>query len=278
MTGHPRHRRADDESIKIVEGSIYDHPKYYDLVFGADVAAESKFIAAAFDRYAKCRRKAIGDRRLFEPACGTGRLLWRLHQAGESVRGLDLNASAVEFCNDRFLRRGLDPVAFVADMSDFHLRPPSELSFNTINSFRHLLSAESAAGHLRSMANATTKGGLYLLGVHLTPTQVDGSDGESWSARRGHLAVNTHMWCLDRNRRTRIERFAIDFDVHTPKGSFRIRDVLVLRSYTCDQMQSLIDDVPQWELVATHDFAYHIDEIADVDATTEDVVYVLRKR
>ena len=278
MTRHGRHRRDDDDTIEIVEGSIYDFPKYYDLVFGADVAAESKFIAAACDRYAKCRRKKTGERRLFEPACGTGRLLWRLHRAGESVRGLDLNSAAVEFCNQRFTRRGLDPVAFVADMSDFQLRPPSEVSFNTINSFRHLLSAEAAEGHLRAMAKATTRGGLYLLGVHLTPTQVDGSDGESWSARRGHLAVNTHMWCLDREPSTRIERFAIDFDVHTPKRSFRIRDVLVLRSYTCDQMQTLIDDVPDWECVATHDFAYHIDETVEVDATTEDVVYVLRKR
>ena len=56
-----------------VEGSIYDFPKYYDLLFGSDVAAEFRFLKACFAKHSKCEVK-----RIFEPACGTGRLLIKL--------------------------------------------------------------------------------------------------------------------------------------------------------------------------------------------------------
>ena len=168
--------------------SIYDHPKYYDLVFGADCAAETKFILGCAERYLS--RPA---ERFFEPACGTGRLLYSLARRGHDVDGLDLNAKAIEFCNARFARHEMPYRAFVADMSDFRVKRKSDIAFNTINSFRHLPSEATARGHLESMAHAVRVGGLYLLGVHLTPTDAPPSDGESWSARRGHLAVNTHM-------------------------------------------------------------------------------------
>lgn len=259
-------------SIETVNESIYDHPKYYDLVFGADCAAEVKFILACGQKY---MQRAPG--RMFEPACGTGRLLFALAKRGFDVGGLDLNPKAVEFCNARLGRHGFPKTAFVADMADFRVRRRYDIAFNTINSFRHLSSENQARQHLECVGRAVRVGGLYLLGVHLTPTEAPPSETESWSARRGHLAINTHMWTRKRDRRRRVERFGIRFDVHSPTRSFRIVDELVLRSYTPTQMNRLIGASGQWETVATYDFAYDIGDPIDVDATTEDVVYVLRR-
>ncbi len=252
--------------------SIYDHPKYYDLVFGADCAAEVKFILGCGEKF--LRRE---PRRLFEPACGTGRLLYALAKRGFEVGGLDLNPKAVEFCNARFRRHQRDEVAFVADMSDFRVPRRHDIAFNTINSFRHLDRESAARDHLVCMGEAVRVGGLYLLGIHLTPTKVPPSETESWSARRGHLAINTHMWTTMRDSSKRVERFGIRFDVHTPSRSFRINDELVLRSYTPAQMNRLIRSSGCWETLATYDFAYDIDDPIEVDAATEDVVYVLRR-
>lgn len=260
-------------TIEIVNESIYDHPKYYDLVFGADCAAEAKFIAGCGKRFMQREPK-----RLFEPACGTGRLLYALSKRGFEVGGLDLNPKAVEFCNARFRRHGLSEPAFVSDMSAFRVRRRYDVAFNTINSFRHLGCEASARSHLQCVGKAVRVGGLYLLGVHLTPTQVPPSETESWSARRGHLSINTHMWTKDRDRKRRVERFGIQFDVHSPSRSFRILDELVLRSYNPAQMNRLIQSSQCWEKVATYDFAYDLNDPIEVDATTEDVVYVLRRR
>lgn len=285
LDGHEMDDDPTQPGIRSVDESIYDHPKYYDLVFGADVAAETKFILACDQAYGSGKRGWF-----FEPACGTGRLMYALARRGVEVCGLDLNDQAVRFCNERLQRHGYAPAAIHADMCDFSSRNfagilpksrskfgPVGVAFNTINSFRHVGSEAAARRHFECLAEIVRPGGIYLLGVHLTPTTVAPSETESWSARRGHLAINTHMWTIDRNKKQRMEQFGIRFDVHTPSGSFRINDVLRLRSYTPLQMRRLIDASGKWECIATHDFSYDIDDPIEVDASTEDVVYVLRR-
>lgn len=259
--------------IETLVESIYDHPKYYDLVFGADCAAELKFILQCGQRYATGK-----VRKLFEPACGTGRLLFHLAKRGFAVDGIDLNPKAVDFCNERLARHGFKARATVADMSAFESKKKFDLAFNTINSFRHLPTEKSAQGHLELMSRCIRKGGLYLLGVHLTPTKAEPSDGESWSARRGHLAITTQMWTIERNPAKRVERYGIRFDIHNPTRSWRIDDVLALRSYTAPQMSKLISKSGMWDVVETFDFVYDVDSPISVDATSEDVVYVMRRK
>ena len=66
--------------METIEESLYDYPKYYDLLFGSDWKAEFDFLGSCFQKHAK---RPV--RRLFEPACGTGRLLVKLADAGFEV-------------------------------------------------------------------------------------------------------------------------------------------------------------------------------------------------
>jgi hypothetical protein len=52
---------------------------------------------------------------------------------------------------------------------------------------------------------------------------------------------------------------------------------LVLRSYTYKQFAALVKKVPSWTIEAAYDFSYDIDEPIEVDETTEDVVYILKR-
>ena len=268
-----RRVRYKEATLETVNESIYDHPKYYDLVFGTDCAAELKFISHVNEHFLNSKAK-----HLFEPACGTGRLLYGLAKRGFNVAGIDLNEKAVEFSNARFKRHGLKPTASVADMSDFTSPRKFDLAFNTINSFRHLTSAPLAKKHLNCMAAHAKRGSLYLIGLHLTPTATDPMDEESWAARRGHLSVLTNMWTVERNPQKRLERFGIRFDVYTPTNQFRIEDELRMRSYTDKQFAKLIRDSNDWEIAETFDFAYNINRPVEVDDSSEDVIYVLRKK
>ncbi len=259
--------------MEVIQGNIYDFPKYYDLLFGSDWKAE-------FDFFQQCFRKHAGRpvRRLFEPACGTGRLLFRFAKAGYQVGGLDLNPKAVAYCNRRFERHGLKPPAFVGDMADFRLKRKVDAAFNPINSFRELQTEEQAESHLRCVAQALAPGGLYLLGLHLTPVNTPRCQEESWSARRGQLAVISEMKSLRLDRRKRREYVHMHFDVYTPTRQFRIQTQMVFRTYTARQMEELLKKVPELEVVATYDFSYEIDEPIVVGPETEDVVFVLRRR
>jgi hypothetical protein len=53
---------------------------------------------------------------------------------------------------------------------------------------------------------------------------------------------------------------------------------MAYRTYTAGQMQSLLSRVPALEVVETYDFSYDMEDPIAIDDSTEDVVYVLRKR
>lgn len=257
----------------IINGHLYDYPKYYDLIFGSDWKAEFDFLKACFQKHAGRKIE-----RLFEPACGTGRLLIKLAQAGYQVSGNDLNPHAIEFCNARLKRNGFEASAMVGDMSDFRLRRKVDAAFNMINSFRHLPSEKTARGHFACIANCLAKGGLYVIGLHLTPTEGEAVDEESWSARRGNLAVVSRMWTKGVDMKARREDLGMTFDVYTPTSHSRIIDAMEYRTYTARQMRALLKHTPELELVETYDFAYEIDNPVKITPVTEDIIYVLRKR
>lgn len=253
--------------------NLYDYPIYYDLVFGSDWEAEFRFLQRVFKKFV-----AGKTRSLFEPACGTGRLVYRLARAGFQVNGLDLNPRAVEFCRERLKRHGLTGDIWVGDMSAFQLKKPVDAAFNTINSFRHLLTAEQAKGHLQCMARAVRPGGIYALGLHLTPTKGEPMESESWAARRGNLSITTTLTTTERDLKKRRERCRMVLDVYTPTEHSQIIDELQFRTYTARQLRDLLTLVPEFEVVETFDFRYQINRPQPIDDETEDVVLILRRR
>ncbi len=256
-----------------IAGTLYDHPQYYELIFGSDWKAEFDFLLACFERFSP---RPV--RRVFEPACGTGRLLLRLAKRGLEVAGNDLNPRAVEYCNRRFQKHGLAPPAVVGDMCDFRVSPKYDAAFNLINSFRHLPSEQHARDHLTCVANALRAGGIYLLGLHLTPSGDPICNEESWSAQRGHLAVTSYMQSLGIDRRKRKERVGFTLNVYTPTRRLRLTEEMDFRTYTAPQFRRLLADVDRFEVLETYDFSYDINHPLPVDKHSEDVVYVLRRK
>jgi len=256
-----------------IQGNLYDYPRYYDLVFGSDWKAEFQFLTKCFDKHAQ-----LQVRRVFEPACGTGRLMYRLSKAGYETSGLDLNPKAVDYCNARLKRFGFPASAFVADMTGFRLPRKVDAAFNMINSFRHLTTEKAARRHLTCVARSLRKGGLYILGLHLTPTTAPPTEEECWSARRGNLVVNTRLWTTRRDLPNREERFRMNYDVFTPTKTFRIADEIVFRTYTLPQFRRLLGKVAEFALVAAYDFTYDVDRAIPLGGDSEDVVFVLCKK
>lgn len=266
--------QPEDAAAKTID-SIYNHPKYYDLLFGSDWRAEFDFLEDCFERYT--------DRvvqRLFEPACGTGRLLIRFAQAEYVVGGNDLNAKAIDYCNDRLERYDFGRPCVVGDMSDFGLeslpnKKPADAAFNTINTFRHLPNDKSALSHLECMANVIAPGGLYIIGIHLLPTEGLRMEQEAWTSRRGNLQVNSYMWSKEIVKRQEI--LGMTLDIYTPTSHQVVEDEMQYRTYTKAQFGTLLRKSGRWEVAAVHDFAYDIDDEIEVTADTEDVVFVLRR-
>ena len=253
--------------------SLYDYPRYYDLVYGSDWKAEFDFLTGAFEKHVSGTAK-----RLLEPACGTGRLMFRLERAGFQVDGLDLSEKAVDYCNRRLKKHGFRNSAWVGDMTDFKVRKKYCAAFNTINSFRHLETHQQAHDHLKCMARAIRKGGIYILGLHLCPQVGEPIEEESWIARRGHLCVQTSMWLVERNLKQRYERFHMRYDVWTPTQHQVLEDEFNFRTYSHVQFEKqLLSGVPEFKIAAAYDFGYDLNQPIRIDRHTEDVVIILKR-
>ena len=258
---------------KIIAGDWYDYPQYFDLSFRDETAAEVSFFEQAFAKYA---HRPV--QRVLEPACGGGRLVLDMARRQYDVVGFDLNKKAVSYVKQRLKRSHLTADIFVQDMTEFRLDKPVDAAFCTMNSFRHLLTEENAQSHLQSVATAVKSGGLYILGLHILPLDVDEESTERWTAKHGRTRVTATLKVIETRREERIERLRSILRVRSGEKDMRIRHEFTLRMYTREEMEQLLESVPEWELADVFDFWYDIDDPLELDDEITDTVLVLRKR
>ena len=110
--------------------SIYDHPHYYDILFGWDRSAEALFLDALFQIHGL----HIGDH-LLEVACGTGQVGLKLARFGWTVTGLDLRESMLRFFSAKAEAENLDIKMHCGDMTDFRLDKLADGAFCPVGSF-----------------------------------------------------------------------------------------------------------------------------------------------
>jgi SAM-dependent methyltransferase len=238
--------------MPIREADWYDYPQYFDLAFRDETQMEADFFEAAFQRFC-----SFPVRRVLEPGCGGGRLVVEMARRGYRVTALDLSPQSVRYVQQRLARRNLTADVRQADMVQFQL-PGVDAAFNTFNTFRHLLTDASASRHLQCMARHVRLGGLYILGLHLLPMDVDLESTERWMARHGQTQVNVTLRVLRADRRKRIEWLRASL-------------------YTATQLRRLLAGVPTWEIAAVFDFWYEIDHPLPLDDHITDTVLVLRR-
>ncbi|GIW95491.1 MAG: SAM-dependent methyltransferase [Pirellulaceae bacterium] len=254
------------------ESSWYDLPQYYELAFRDETAREVRFFERAFRRY------AIGPvRRLLEPGCGSGRLVFALARRGYRVWAFDNNRHALAYATKRLKRHGLKAHFFAADLADFSVPAAVDAAYCTMNTFRHLLSEAEARAHLKCVARAVRPGGVYILGFHLLPPDADEQCIERWTARRGRLHVSYTLRVIETNRAQRIESLRISLLVRTPRRCRRFRDEFRLRIYTADDVRRLLRASAAWELCDVFDFWYEWDKPLDLNDELSDAVFVLRR-
>jgi SAM-dependent methyltransferase len=255
-----------------VRTTIYDYPQYYDLVFGVGSGLERDFLMSCFDLHAERR-----VRRVFEPACGSGRLLIKLAQRGLRVSGWDMSRVSVDYCNRRFRKHGLPPPAALGNIVNVSLPSKVDAAFNLMSSFQLLPTEHEAENHLRSMAANIAKGGLYILGLHLLPSRGSIIKRERYTATRGRLSVVCSIWTRQIDARRRIVSCGMITEVRTP-SRLRIVEDCKFRSYSSSQIQRLFDKVGAFDVLATYNYHHDITNPVSVGPESQDVVYVLRRR
>ncbi len=251
----------------------YDTPRYYDIVFDTDTRVEADFLEEMLRRHGR-----PSGARVLEPACGSGRLVSEMARRGFDVLGFDRNAAMLEYAARRLEARGLSARLTRGELDRFRVSGRFDLAFCLVSTFKYLLDERGARSHLQSVARCLAPGGIYVLGFHLTDYDSDALSRERWVATRGHTHVvcNTQVWPAD--RRKRLE------DVRTrllvTRGARKLRNETrwQFRTYDARQVRALLASVPEFDLVATYDFAYRLDRPRTISDDQLDVVLVLKRR
>lgn len=251
----------------------YDYPQYFDMVFRDETAAEVEFFLAAFDRFADGPVK-----RVFEPGCGSGRLVTAMAAGGFDVTGIDLNVPSLNYLRRKLKRRGLSATLTQADFTNLDLPGTFDAAFCTFNTFRHLTDEASAVSHLKSVAAQLRSGGLYILGLHIIPLDAEKQCTERWKASHGVTTVNVTLRVTDFNRRKRIEQIHVVLTARSPGQTIRCRTDFPLRLYTVNQFMKTLASVPELEIVGSYDFNYDLESPREIDDDLIDSVFVLKKR
>ena len=260
-------------NAKPILANWYDYPRYCDVAFRSETPLEADFVEAACRKYCPFRVSKI-----LEPGCGAGRLVAELAARGYRVTGLDLNRPSLDYLRRRLARRGLHANVFEADMADFRMPRPVDAAVCTVNTFRHLLTEESARRHLECVAESLRPGGIYILGLHLIPLDASEEDTERWTERQGRTQVTVTLRVLSTDRRRRIERLRVSLLARVGSKEVRLRDEFSFRMYTAGQFRRLLGTVRSLELCGVYDFWYEIDNPMEFDDERTDTVFVLRRK
>lgn len=170
---------------------MYRAPRLYEIAFDVNRKSEVDFLVYCFKRYA---RRPV--RRVLDLACGTGPHLIRLAERGYRMVGLDLSPANIAYVAERLGSRQLAGELLVGDMADFRLSEPVDAAICMQDSQGHLLTNEQLLAHLRCVARAIRRGGLYVFDRYVASSWTNPARSWSWSRRRGRLLVRASFSAL----------------------------------------------------------------------------------
>jgi SAM-dependent methyltransferase len=252
----------------------YDSPRYYDLIFDEDTVNEADFLEAMMWAHGVSESDCI-----LEPACGSGRLVGEFARRGYTVHGFDLNVNMLEFAQKRLIEEELEGKLWVDSMQGFETTQRYDLAHCLVSTFKYLPSEQDAVANLQRVARCLHRGGLYVIGLHLSQYGRESYEHERWVVERDGVKVvsNTRTWPADRSKRTEQLRNRLRVEQHG--GAEKTLETnWKFRTYDAVQLRRLIRKVPEFEAVAFHDFNCEPGIERKLDDEYEDIIVVLRKR
>jgi SAM-dependent methyltransferase len=251
----------------------YDHPEYYEAIFGVDTEKEMDFLLAVHQRL------GTGGRLLLEPACGAGRLVAEAARRGCQVVGYDFSEKMLAHARARLTPAQRRRVRLYPGRMESFSRPELEgqvdLAFNLVSTFRYLDSEQAALEHLRGTRRLLKPQGLYLLGFHLTDYARTRPEHERWVGHVGADTVvcNTHEGLPD--RRLRRSPMRNHLRITGPGKDLLIETSWFFRTYDSAQARRLFRRAGL-RVLALYDFDYQADAPRQRGNGRLDTVFVLQ--
>lgn len=250
----------------------YGAPRLYEIAFDMNRKGEVDFLVHCFKRYA---RRRVG--RVLDIACGTGPHLIRLADRGYRMAGLDLSPQNIAFLRERIAAKGRRAELVVGDMTSFRLARPVDAAICMQDSQGHLLTNEQLVAHLRCVAHAVRRGGVYVFDRYMASSWTNPARSWSWSRRRGKLIVSASFSALhDVNPVTQVFRERMTLE-GIENGTRRVyRQTHMSRMVFPQELKALVDLAGGFEFVQWF-FGFKLHQVLERSRHPLLMVVVLRR-
>jgi SAM-dependent methyltransferase len=260
--------------METIHANWYDYPHLYDVAFGWDAGVEVSFLEEGFRRHA-----AIPVRRVFEPFVGTGRIAIELARRGYDVTGWDVNPKAIAFARTRCKEAGVHVYLQVGDVCEWSSDRQFDAVVTLIDSFRYLLSPETAAAAVRAFYRGIQPGGVLIIGLDVGDKPVELTQEERWTMERDGTSVETAVFDMRKPGTlpgTSVARSVL----HVTEADGREYEIITddeLRVYTRESFLQLLRDNGPFERCAVCDRRYDFDKPIQPEDAANDIVAVFRR-
>ena len=224
-------------------GTYTDYAEYYDLDHDTQID-----IAFYLNYARRCGSPVL------ELACGTGRVLIPLAEAGFEMYGIDLSENMLAHCRRKVAERGLDDRVHLAlaDMATYDLpRKDIALAYVPVRSFMHLHAQEDQLACLRCTYKHLRPGGVFIVDVYAPNFRLLAQEPEQPFAlrRESVLPGGGRLVRSDRFVRNdlvaQVQHYEIRFEEYDPGGALvRERTLPLTTRYTFRyELQLLLERV-----------------------------------
>ncbi|RYZ39523.1 MAG: class I SAM-dependent methyltransferase [Myxococcaceae bacterium] len=251
----------------------YDHPEYYEAIFGTDTVREADFLQALSQRY------GTGGKQWLEPACGAGRLVEEAARRGLRVAGYDLSEAMLAHARKRLSpaerRRVKLSRARMEDFFDPALEGRVDLAHTLVSTFRYLDSEKATVEHLVGTRRLLKPDGIYVLGFHLTDYARAAPEHERWVGQVGpdKVVCNTHEGLPEKRLRRSPMRNRLR--VTGPGKDWLIETTWYFRTHDEPQVKRMFRKAGL-RVVATFTFDYDLEAPVGRGSNRLDRVFVLQ--
>ncbi|NMO17449.1 class I SAM-dependent methyltransferase [Pyxidicoccus fallax] len=251
----------------------YEHPEYYEAIFGTDTVREVDFLQTLSERH------GTGGKRWLEPACGAGRLVAEAASRGLQVVGYDISEAMLAHARKRLTpaqrRRAKLFQSRMEAFAEPSLEGRVDLAHNLVSTFRYLDSEAAALAHLEGTRRLLKPQGIYVLGFHLTDYAREKPEHERWVGRvgRDHVVCNTHEGLPERRQRRSPMRNRLR--VTGPGKDWLIETTWYFRTYSEPQARKLFR-AAGLRIAAAYDFDYDVESPVRRGSLRLDRVFVLQ--
>jgi hypothetical protein len=247
---------------------VYNYPHLYEIAFSyRDIPGEMDFVEEVIRRYSLIPVKTI-----LELASGNSPHVDEICRRGYKYLGLELNENMIDWSRRKIARHNLDASVLQGNMVDFTLSQSADCVVVFLCSL-YVRNDEEFITHLRSVAQNTAAGGLYILdGVVSHFPECMGL--ETWDETSDGVTVHVGYDTSWADEKVGLMSGTLSLEVDDNGERRRVQHTEIRKIYSAAEFITKAESTGDWE---------YIDDFSDFCVSTKPhaegrSIVVLRRR